>query len=178
MRIISGVLKGRIFKVPSDGVRPTTERTREAIFSSLASRVVGANVLDLFAGSGGIGLEALSRGAKSVVAVEENKKACDVIKQNFQMLDDPDLGDFESVRSNVYSYSGGKKFDIIFADPPYDKVDLPKLLDAAFDKLANGGILVFEMRAKDNYVVDDKWLVMKEKEYGSTKVIYLEQKNG
>ena len=71
MRITSGILKGRTFKVPKIGVRPTTERTREAMFSTLVAYVPNARVLDLFAGAGGLGLEAWSRGAESVTAVEK-----------------------------------------------------------------------------------------------------------
>lgn len=179
MRIASGILKGRLFDVPSVGVRPTTQRTREAVFSSLVSQIVNARVLDLFAGSGGMGLEALSRGAKEVVSIEKNAKACKAIVKNFCALKNSNLGFFNLVRSDVYSYlkHNNESFDVIFADPPYDEVDLPKLLEAALSTIAKDGVLVFEMRAKGSYSVPECWAVRKEKEYGSTRVVYLELNN-
>ncbi len=87
MRITSGILKGRTFKVPKIGVRPTTERTREAMFSTLVAYVPNARVLDLFAGAGGLGLEAWSRGAESVTAVEKVSKHWKNLEQNFQTLE-------------------------------------------------------------------------------------------
>ena len=87
MRIISGILRGRVFNVPKDGMRPTMGRTREALFSSLAGCIQGARVLDLFAGSGGLGLEAWSRGASSVTAVEKNSKHWKIIQDNFRAFE-------------------------------------------------------------------------------------------
>jgi len=212
MRITSGILKGRTFKVPKIGVRPTTERTREAIFSTLAAYVPNARVLDLFAGAGGLGLEAWSRGAESVTAVEKVSQHWKNLEQNFQALEptasgfsasrcksDPAfqrsekqkgagslsaealakeeacLGTYKVVRADVYDYlkrSVGP-FDLIFADPPYDEVDLPKLLDVLGDALAPEGLLVFEMHKRDDVVFSKDWKLLKEKKYGSTKVLFL-----
>ena len=178
MRITSGILKGRTFKVPKIGVRPTTERTREAIFSSVAAVVPNARVLDLFAGAGGLGLEAWSRGAASVTAVEKVSKHWKNLEQNFQALDgDSELGTYKVVRADVYDYlkrSVGP-FDLIFADPPYDEVDLLKLLDVLGDALATEGLLVFEMHKRDSYTLPFEWTSLKEKKYGSTKVVFLER---
>ncbi|MBI9020799.1 MAG: RsmD family RNA methyltransferase [Verrucomicrobia bacterium] len=204
MRITSGILKGRTFKVPKDGVRPTTERTREAVFSSLMAHVPGARVLDLFAGAGSLGLEAWSRGAASVAAVEKVSNHWKILEKNFQSLEptasdfsasrrksDPSfqgsekqegagsacLGDWEVVKADVYDYLKRPvgPFDLIFADPPYDEVDLPKLLEALGDALAPEGLLVFEMHKRDSYTLPSEWKLLKEKQYGSTKVIFLEQ---
>lgn len=200
MRITGGILRNRTFKVPKDGMRPTMERAREAVFSSLAARVPGARVLDLFAGSGGLGLEAWSRGAASVTAVEQVSKHWKILQENFQTLDgDPDLGGWDVVQSDVYDYlkrcprppaaategrpvgAGADRaessgFDLIFADPPYDKADLPKLLEAAAGALAPAGLLVFEMRSSDAYNVSPEWKLIKEKTCGETKVLFLERK--
>lgn len=178
MRITSGILKGRQLKVPREGVRPTTERTREAIFSSLVAHVPGARVLDLFAGAGGLGLEAWSRGAASVTAVEKVSRVWKNLEQNFQTLDNDELGSFQTVRADVYDYLKRPvgPFDLIFADPPYEEVDLPRLLDAAAGALAPEGILVFEQR--DKYASPESsehWRIVKEKKYGSTRVIFLEK---
>ncbi len=177
MRITSGILKGRTFKVPKIGVRPTTERTREAVFSSVAAYVPNARVLDLFAGAGGLGLEAWSRGAQSVTAVEKVSKHWKNLEQNFQALETADLGRFHVVRADVYEYlkrAGSPfEFDLIFADPPYDEVELPRLLEAVGDALAPDGLLVFEMHKRDAVEVSKPWKLLKEKKYGSTKVLFL-----
>ncbi len=198
MRITSGILKGRTFKVPKVGVRPTTERTREAIFSSLVTHVPNARVLDLFAGSGGLGLEAWSRGAESVTAVEKVSKHWKNLQQNFQDLEpitsdfsasrrrlDPALqcsekerlGRWQVIRADVYEYLKGSvgPFDLIFADPPYDEVDLPRLLEVIGDALVPSGLLVFEMKWRNSYTLHSGWVLLKEKKYGSTRVVFLER---
>ena len=175
MRITSGILGGRTFAVPKVGVRPTTERTREAVFSSIAARVSGARVLDLFAGAGGLSLEAWSRGAAFVTAVEKNSNVWKNLQTNFQSLENDELGAYEVVRADVYDFlkRAVSPFDLIFADPPYDEVDVPRLLNAAGDVLASGGLLVFEMQKRDDYVLPEGWALLKEKRYSSTKVLFL-----
>ena len=191
MRITSGILKGRQFKVPKEGVRPTTERTREAVFSSIAAVVPGARVLDLFAGAGSLSLEAWSRGAASVTAVEKVSKHWKNLQQNFQTLEagstggpavfqgleNQELGSWEVVRADVYNFlkraSGSFEFDLIFADPPYDEVDLPRLLETIGDALAPDGLLVFEMGKRDSAEVSKDWKLLKQKKYGSTQVLFL-----
>jgi len=178
MRITSGILKGRTFKVPKIGVRPTTERTREAIFSSLQAIVPEARVLDLFAGAGSLGLEAWSRGAVHVTAVEKGSSHWKNLQKNFQSLaGDSELGDYEVVRADVYAYLKRPvgPFDLIFVDPPYDEVDVPKLLEAVGDALAPEGLLVFEMHKRDSYTLPPKWTAIKEKKYSSTQVVFLER---
>jgi 16S rRNA (guanine966-N2)-methyltransferase len=174
------------------------EQAREAVFSSLAARVPGARVLDLFAGSGSLGLEAWSRGAASVTAVEKSSRIWKILSENFQTLDgDPDLGRWEVVQADVYDYlkrcprppaaategrpvgAGGDRaessgFDLIFADPPYEEADLPKLLEAVRGVLAPDGILVFEMRARGAYSLPPDWNLIKEKRYGGTRMLFLE----
>jgi 16S rRNA (guanine966-N2)-methyltransferase len=178
MRITSGILKGRTFKVPKEGVRPTTERTREAVFSSIAAYVPEARVLDLFAGAGGLGLEAWSRGAVSVTAVEQDSKTCNNLQKNVQTLETTEgLGSFEVIRADVYDYlkRAAGPFDLIFSDPPYAEVDVKKLLEMIGDTLAPEGLLVFEMQKRDDYTLPLEWTCLKEKRYGSTKVIFVER---
>lgn len=163
--------------MPKDGLRPTMERAREAVFSSLAARVPGANVLDLFAGSGSLGLEAWSRGAARVTAVESASKHWKTLRENFQTLEgDPDLGAWEAVQADVYDYLKHcrSRFDLIFADPPYEEADLPKLLALAGPVLAPGGLLIFEMRAYGAVAVSEPWSLLKERKYGGTRMLFLE----
>lgn len=177
MRINSGILGRRNFEVPKDGLRPTMEQAREAVFSSLAARVPGARVLDLFAGSGSLGLEAWSRGAVSVTTVEQNSKHWKILQGNFQSLQgDPELGSWEAVQADVYGYLKRPvgPFDLVFADPPYDEADLPKLLEALRGVLAPDGLLVFEMRAHGAYSLPLGWVLIKEKRYGGTRMLFLE----
>jgi len=178
MRINSGILRSRNFEVPKDGMRPTMEQAREAVFSSLAARVPGARVLDLFAGSGSLGLEAWSRGAASVTAVEKVSGHWKILQGNFQALQgDPDLGAWQAVQADVYEYlkRGPGCFDLIFADPPYDEADLPKLLETIGGALAPDGLLVFEMRSRGAYSLPAGWNLIKEKRYGGTRMLFLEQ---
>jgi 16S rRNA (guanine966-N2)-methyltransferase len=153
------------------------EQAREAVFSSLSARVPGARVLDLFAGSGGFGLEAWSRGAASVTAVEKVSKHWKILRENFQCLEgDPDLGSWDAVQADVYDFLKRPvgPFDLIFADPPYDEADLPKLLEAVRGVLSPDGILVFEMRARGAYSLPPDWNLIKEKSYGGTRMLFLE----
>jgi 16S rRNA (guanine966-N2)-methyltransferase len=177
MRINSGILGRRTFNVPKDGMRPTMEQAREGVFSSLAARVPEARVLDLFAGSGSLGLEAWSRGAASVTAVEKVSKYWKILQENFQTLEgDPDLGKFQAIQADAYEYLKRSPgcFDLIFADPPYDEADLPKLLEAVGGALAPDGLLVFEMRSRGAYSIPVDWNLIKEKLYGGTRMLFLE----
>lgn len=153
------------------------EQAREGVFSSLMAKIPGARVLDLFAGSGSLGLEAWSRGAASVTAVEKVSKHWKILQENFQSLEgDPDLGSWQAVQADVFEFlkRGAGPFDLIFADPPYDEADLGKLTGALSGVLAEGGILVFEKRARGSYSVPPDWNLIKEKRYGGTLMLFLE----
>jgi 16S rRNA (guanine966-N2)-methyltransferase len=126
MRIIAGVYKGRKISMPK-GIRPTRDNVKEALFSVLHSRINDARVLDLFAGSGALGIEALSRSAKEVVFVDNSKACTDVIYDNITKLSPENMP--VSVRTITKDTCAGirllcaegKKFDVIFLDPPYCK---------------------------------------------------------
>jgi len=120
-RIVAGTAKGRRLAVPDRGTRPTSERAREALFSSLATLmdIDGAPVLDLFAGSGAVGLEALSRGASAVDLVENDRVACDVLRKNIAAVGLPGA---TLHRAPAAAYLGGRPdvpFELAFLDPPY-----------------------------------------------------------
>jgi len=159
-------------------MRPTKGKVREAVFSSLAARVGDARVLDLFAGSGGFGLEAWSRGAAEVTAVEKVSGYWKILQENVRSLEgDPRLGRFRAVPADVFEFlkRGAGPFDLIFADPPYDAADLPGLLNALGKALVPEGLLVFEMRVSDAYSIPPEWNLIKEKAYGETRVFFLER---
>ncbi len=116
MRLAGGILRGRKLKVPNF-VRPTQERVREAVFSMLREKLIGARTLDLFAGSGALGLEAYSRGAASVCWVEQNKQVFSVLKENISCLCTENTTQTQLVFSDVFRYIRAhhkENFDIIY----------------------------------------------------------------
>lgn len=148
MRIIAGTYKRRTLKVPKGNVtRPTTDRTRESIFNIVVHRLdmPSTRVLDLFAGTGSLGLEAMSRGAESVLFVEHNSSVLAVAKENADTLDMDMACRFE--RSDVLSFLARgvrEPFDLILADPPYELDDMAGLPDKVLPFLSPGGLFVLE----------------------------------
>lgn len=180
MRVIAGSAGGIHLTVPQRGVRPTMDRVKAAIFSSLADQVIGALVLDLFAGSGGLGIEALSRGAASVLFVEEDRQSIAAIEKNLAKtklrgrVRQQDV--FEFLRRSSFA----EKFRIIFADPPYEKTKsgerfTEKLLaNAALAQLLEpGGVFVLEKRPAERVPDTELWTVVRTKTYGATEVLFL-----
>jgi len=169
MRVVAGELGGRRLVAP-DGTstRPTTDRVREAIFNSLGSAGVldGALVADLFAGSGAIGIEALSRGAERCVFVERDRAALRALDQNLEALDLRDRS--KVLSSDAMSVAASLDADIVFADPPYDFDAWEALLGRVSADLvvAESGAVV---RAPQG------WTVTREKKYGRTRVTFLER---
>src|ERR1700691_4293894 len=152
MRIIAGIAKGMTLAVPRTGVRPTADCIREAIFSSLGERVVGACVLDLFAGTGGIGLEAASRGAASVTFVENARGALVCLEKNvetikrYRELNCTFVVAHRSAEAQLRRFvAEDEKFSLIFADPPYGDAAQALLREEALPKLlTDEGWLVLE----------------------------------
>ena len=147
MRIVAGSKKGaRIFAPKGAGTRPTSDRVREAIFAILGS-VEGASVLDLFAGSGALGLEALSRGATSATFVESDAAAVKAIERNLEKLG----LEGRIVRSNAARYVArtDERYDVVFLDPPYELVESLRmpLAEHLPRVLADGGSVVYETAA-------------------------------
>jgi RNA methyltransferase, RsmD family len=156
MRIIAGEFGGRRLKAPpGGGTRPTGERVREAWFSIIAGALPGATVLDLFAGSGALGLEALSRGARRVHFVERGRRALNALRDNVRALDVVD-------RVHIVSGDGvgfverieGCPFDLAFADPPYDE-DVAARLVSQYRAQPFARILGVEHAARTGLAGDD-----------------------
>lgn len=146
MRIIAGAYKGRRLASPTwEGLRPTSDRLRETLFNILARRVGGARVLDLYAGTGALGLEALSRGASDVLFVERDPRAVRLIADNLAHCGVH--GGYAIIRAEVdriASTVGDRRFDLILLDPPYAEPDLEAPIAFAGRSLADTGLLVLE----------------------------------
>lgn len=147
-RIISGEARGRTIKVPQEGTRPTSDRAREGLFSSLQVRfgLAGQRVLDLFAGSGALGLEAASRGADEVVLVESNPNAVDIIRHNMNVVGHPHVTVEQAKVSDYVPRAPREHFSMVLADPPYDLPDdaVAEMLDALIPLLADEAAVVIE----------------------------------
>jgi 16S rRNA (guanine966-N2)-methyltransferase len=154
-RIVAGAAKGRHLVVPHRGTRPTSERAREGLFNTLRAHlsIEGANVLDLFAGTGAVGLEALSRGAAAVTLVESDRAATDVVRRNIEVVGLPGA---TVLRRQAAAFLVGagtdQAFDLVFADPPYAYRDeqLAALLTALVEPgwLAPAAMVVIERPAR------------------------------
>ncbi|WP_273113759.1 16S rRNA (guanine(966)-N(2))-methyltransferase RsmD [Corynebacterium durum] len=147
-RIIAGEARGRKITVPPEGTRPTSDRAREGLFSSLQVRFgfTGARVLDLFAGSGALGLEAASRGAEEVVLVENDPAAAEVIRRNIEVVKHPSVRVEEMKASTYLAHAPREYFDMVLADPPYELIDesVREMLEALIPTLVDGAAVVVE----------------------------------
>ncbi|MEW6658264.1 MAG: 16S rRNA (guanine(966)-N(2))-methyltransferase RsmD [Thermodesulfobacteriota bacterium] len=178
MRIIAGVLKGRRLAPVKGLIRPTGAKVREAIFNILGEAVMEARVLDLFAGTGALGLEALSRGAKEAVFVEDHPEALKVLRRNLESLDL--LGRARVLPVPVYAALKklkvlGEKFDLAFLDPPYggEKAAAALIALAAAGLMAPGAWVVGEHSRRDRLPEAAIDLELKElRRYGDTQVAF------
>ncbi|HLW35496.1 MAG TPA: 16S rRNA (guanine(966)-N(2))-methyltransferase RsmD [Chthoniobacterales bacterium] len=181
MRVIAGRAGGIRLVSPKAGVRPTMDRVKAAIFSSLGEAVIGARVLDLFAGTGALGIEALSRGAESALFVDDDRQSIAAIEKNLEKsglrgrIRGADV--FRFLKSAAPT---GETFRIVFADPPYEKM---KSGEGYTDKLLSDptlpnliepdGIFVLEKRPDENIPEMKLWELIRKKKYGATEVLFL-----
>ena len=169
MRVITGTARGRKLNTPTNyDIRPTTDNVKESIFNIIQFDIEGRKVLDLFAGTGQLGIECLSRGAESVTFVDENKEAIKIVKENLKTC---------NLKGNVLQMDalsflkGCGKFDLIFVDPPYDSELYAPVLEIInlVDMLSDGGIIVCEAR-KDKILPEMNAPYRKRKEYSYGKL--------
>ncbi len=155
MRVITGSARGRRLRTP-DGkdIRPTTDKVKEAVFSIIQFDIEGAAVLDLFSGSGQLGIEALSRGAKNCVFVDASRNSADITKDNIASAGFKDSSDVIVSDSINYLRMCRKEFDIAFLDPPYGKDLILQALPLLADHMSQRGIAVCE-HEKDLVLPDD-----------------------
>lgn len=183
MRVIAGSVKGRSLKAPKGmQTRPTTDRVKEAIFSIIHPYIIDSVILDLFSGTGNLGIEALSRGAQKVYFVDNNKASIHIIKENIEntSFQQKSVILFSDAHRVIKKCSiENIQFDIIFMDPPYLKDMIIPMLNAIIegDLLRRDGIIVIEHDHKDSLPDQVQNLFkMKEKKYGNTMIaIYSEE---
>lgn len=177
MRIIAGKAGRIAIKVPSAVARPTTDFVRQAVFSILGEKVENARVLDLYAGSGALGLEALSRGAASCTFVDEHRQATQVITEN---LAKARLDGGHAVKSevNLFLKRDATAYHLIFADPPYwkfygDKDHITDLLKSGLipPRLAPNGWLIVEIASHQKSPDADDFTLVARREYGSSAIL-------
>jgi len=182
MRVISGSANRRKLVTPKGlKVRPTTDRIKETLFNILAPRIYDVMFLDLFAGSGGIGIEALSRGAKGCVFVDNDRDSLNCIKENLKICNLSDKAQVvfsDATRAVMGLKARESKFDIIFLDPPYGKGLEKDVLYAMKDSLLNeDGLIIVEADAETDfgYLGELGLEEVRVKEYGSNKHIFIER---
>jgi 16S rRNA (guanine(966)-N(2))-methyltransferase RsmD len=182
LRIISGDFKGRrLGSIKGKNIRPTSDRVKGSIFNILKDEVENKKVLDLFAGTGAWGMEALSRGAKEVTFVDSSFGSITTIKKNLQILGLENFrilrGDFKTILNRLSANS--EKFDLIFADPPYLKGLVQKVIDKviAGSLLSEKGILIIELHKKEELEIPEGSLILaQEKKIGDTKTLFFLKK--
>lgn len=177
MRIITGDFKGRRLEMPvGKDIRPTTEKVKEAIFSIIAGNIPGAVCVDLFAGTGNLGLEALSRGAEKCYFADNSRESLNLIKRNIEMCRAEEWsvvipGDYERTLTRLGER--GEKIDIFFLDPPYREGLYEKCFELIreYDLLAEEGIIVAEHGEREPLPEEiEGYIVLKQKNYGSIAI--------
>lgn len=178
MRVISGTARGRKLVSPEGNqVRPTLDRVKEAVFNMLAFSVQDASVLDLFAGSGGLGIEALSRGAARAVFVDASEASLRVVRENLAIT----RLDVKAacVRSDFLTYLSGQSepFDLIFLDPPYAGGYLEPALLKIREKrlLAQGGLVVCELDSAEDPDCPEGYALIRNKKYGKARILLMKE---
>ena len=178
MRVTGGIFRGRTLRVPkSDAIRPTQDRVREALFSMLQTELSGCAFLDLFAGTGAAGIEALSRGAATATFVELNRRHLPILRANLDQLAlAPGMA--EAIAADVYRWIeryAGPGFGIVFADPPYalgEEKGYASVLAtlAARGVVRPGGLFVAEMTAVQRAEETPGWELLRDRTYGKTRL--------
>jgi len=177
MRITGGIHGGRQLKVPkTDDIRPTQDRVREALFNILMPELPGAVFLDLFSGSGAVGIEALSRGAAAVTCVERDRRHLAVLRENLAEL--RITSGIETVGADVYQWLAryaGSGYTIAFADPPYalgEEKGYAQVLATLAERgvVRDGGLFIAEMTAVQHAEETPGWDLLRDRTYGKTRI--------
>ena len=175
MRVIAGKYRGKILKEFSlASTKPTLDRVKESLFSSIQFDIIGANVLDLFSGTGALGIESISRGADSVDFVDSSSDAIKIINDNLKGIQ----GNFKVTKSDYFSYlntmlSQGKKYDIVLLDPPFNTDFGIKAINFIIsnDMLSDNGIIMYEKLYEPNFDIGFEGYNIRQKKYGTVGVV-------
>lgn len=171
MRVITGTARGRKLKtLEGKDVRPTAEMVKEAVFSIIHFRLPYASVADVFAGSGQMGIEALSRGARKAVFVDNAKGSLDIIRQNVQTAGFAKQASVIAGDAEAFFAHAAEKYDVIFLDPPYNMGYGEKLLPLLERPLAENGIVLFEHSVSEP-LPDEAGGLVKKKDYRYGRVM-------
>jgi len=175
MRIIAGEFRSRRLKsLPGAATRPTPDRLREALFNILQTRMAGASFVDAYAGTGAVGIEALSRGAESVLLVDASERSARIIRENLRRLELTDRAQMwvMPVRRALNAVGRqGQKFDVIFLDPPYDQKLVGRSLEliASVDPVYPTGVVVAEHSVRETLKSSYRFLSLNDqRRYGDT----------
>lgn len=180
MKIISGIYKGRnLSGFDVDGTRPTMDRVKESLFAVLQDRVKNSVVLDLFSGSGNLGIESLSQGAKEAYLVDKNPKAYRIMKDNINRIGVKNANTYNMDYKKALEYfkNNNIKFDLIFLDPPYNTDLIVKSIEliTEYELLNDEAFIVCESNFLDKIIYSDNYLKIKEKKYGDKWVVILKK---
>ncbi len=175
MRITSGRLRGLRLKTPKGAdIRPMMDRVRKALFDVLGERVKGARVLDLFCGTGALGIEALSRGAQEVVFVDQSPKALALVKENLRRAKIEEGVQIKrlTLPRELSRLKEEGPFDLVFVTPPYGRGLAAKTLPFLSELISPGGVVVVEERAEEEVPYPQGLKPFKEKIYGATRLLF------
>ena len=190
IRLISGIFKNHKITAPnSRQTHPMSERARNAICNTIQAEIPNAEVLDAFAGTGSLGLEAISRGAKKVVFIEKNRLAQKTLAENLKIIEkNENAGEAKIIRSSVSGWMGSSQsqfeigeileipaFDIIFADPPYYDPQFPSI-EKLSKRLRSGGILILSQPKEIENFKAENLILISEKLYSGAKILFFRAK--
>ncbi len=179
MRVITGSARGRnLITLPGEEItRPTTQSTKEALFSSIQFEIEDRQVLDLFAGCGQLGIEALSRGARFCTFVENNRSALKTVEENVKKCGFEDVSSVVFTDARAFLLRKGK-YDIAFLDPPYNDGLINECLELLTEKMNDDGVIICETAKKEELLPSvNGWCVSREKSYGKSKLTYYRKEN-
>jgi 16S rRNA (guanine(966)-N(2))-methyltransferase RsmD len=179
MRVITGEARGRkLITLEGEDVRPTTDKVKEAVFSANQFDIQGRKFLDLFAGSGQLGIEALSRGAESAVFVDSSRKAVDIIRKNLANTGFYDRAEVLHTDGLSYLSMTGEQFDIVYLDPPYSTGVLQEVLPKVIEKVKKTGIIIVENPEKEEiFEKYGDFMLDRQKHYGKIKITMYRHKD-
>lgn len=179
MRVITGEARGRRLEtLEGADVRPTTDKVKEAIFSAVQFDIQGRSFLDLFAGSGQMGIEALSRGATNAVFVDTSRKAVDIVRKNLNTVGFYDRAKVIHTDSLSFLSMNTQDFDIVFLDPPYGNGILEEVLPIVAEKMKKTGLIIAESNENDTILPNyGEFMLDRQRVYGTIKVSIFRHKD-